>query len=142
MTTSAASPRPFQFGLRSLFLATAAIAVAFGVLNWFGAEALILAVQFSAVIAVLVKSKGTAWREMVFSGSLVALLLLTPAGFDILILPIVAFFASLVAWFVGGLTASEMTRKQSRFLRWSWLLALLWFVFVWIFILPFVFIYF
>src|SRR5258708_1645287 len=56
-----ATDKPFQFSLWSLCVATSAIAVAFGLLKWLGPENLVLVVQFAAVVAVLVMSKGTAW---------------------------------------------------------------------------------
>ena len=83
--------------------------------------ALILAVQFSAVVAILVISRGTALRGVVIMGGFVAILsLLTSA------LPVVAFWTSLTAWFGGALTADAESKRRSFFLRWAWLLALIW----------------
>src|SRR5882672_3853972 len=95
-----ASPKPIQFGLRSLFLATTAIAVAFGVLKWFGPLALVLGVQFSAVIAILVKSKGTAWPGVVIGLTLGVSPLLSPSLHLVRlhVFPGVALLVSFAAW--------------------------------------------
>jgi len=65
-------PKPFQFSLASIFLATAAVGVALGLLRWLGfsdfASVVYVAVQNSAVIAVWVKSRGTAWFGVLNGG--------------------------------------------------------------------------
>jgi hypothetical protein len=119
--TTPAAPEPFQFRLRSIFLATAAVGVALGLLHWFGAVALILAVQFSAVVAILVISRGTALRGVVIVGGFVALYSMLTSEW-----PVVAFGTSLTAWFGGALTADADSKRRSFFLRWAWLFALIW----------------
>jgi hypothetical protein len=128
-----ASPKPFQFSLGSIFLATMAIAVAFAVWHWFGAEGfatlIILMVQVAAIIAILVKSKGTAGRGMLFAGLLVAPVVLITTEFDAS-LDAVLVLASNAAWFAGGFAADRQSRKQSRFVRWASPLAAIWFLVV------------
>ena len=135
--------KPFQFDLRSIFLATSAIAVALGLLKWLGPLAflvlVVLVVQCSAVIAILIKSKGTAWLGVVIPQPMVVFLFIAAALSqfnkvgelpDAALASGTIFWASLAGWFVGGLTASEATRKQSWFLRWSWLLLVIWLLLV------------
>jgi hypothetical protein len=127
MASPNAAHKPFQFDLRSIFLATSAIALALGVLKWFGPDTfvafVILEVQCSAVIAILVMSKGTAWRGVVFAGLTMALLaMVTRPPFLIVLI-----WVSLVAWLGGGVSADAETRKRSRFVRWAFLLGLAWF---------------
>src|SRR5258708_27613434 len=102
--------KPLHFPLWSLFVATSAIATVVGMWDGFGPETLIGSVQFWAVIAVLVKSKGTAWPGVVLVG-LIAALFSAFTHFEML--DEVAFLASLAAWFAGGLTAREATRGES-----------------------------
>jgi len=66
--TSQKNTKPFQFGLRSIFLVTSAIAVAFGVLKWLGPKEFLMAVflttPIQAAVAILLKGKGgwySAW---------------------------------------------------------------------------------
>jgi hypothetical protein len=122
------SPKPFQFGLRSIFVATAAVGMALALLKWLGPAdftgLVFLAVPCSAAIVVLVKSKGTSWPGFVLPG-LLSLILLAPG----VPRPVILFLAGCLAWGGGGMTASEATRDQSRFLEWSWLMALVWFLF-------------
>src|SRR5260221_1225503 len=102
MTSPDAAPKPFQFRLRSIFLATAAVGVAFGLLRWLGLAILvILAVQTAAIIALFVKSNGTAWRGMVCAGLVVALLLLASNGFKVPLDGIV-LIARLTTCIAGG----------------------------------------
>jgi len=129
MTPSDPAQKPFQFGIRSLFLATSAIAVALGVLHWFGPAPLILAVQFSAVIAVLLKSDGTAWRGVLIAGPSAALLMMYLSEFNLSFLGVV-LAASTAAWFGGGLAADAESKRRSRFVRCAWFLALIWFLVV------------
>jgi hypothetical protein len=125
MTSPDETQKPFQFGLRSIFLATAAVGVAFGLLKWLGLLALILAVQFSAVVAVLVLTKGTAWRGVVIGGSLAAVfILLFPPRIELL--HTIALWASLLAWLGGGFAADTKAKRRSHFLRWTWLLVSVW----------------
>jgi hypothetical protein len=126
------TPKPFQFGLRSIFLVTSAIAVTLGVLKWrlgpLGFAGLVIAtVQCAAVIAVLAKSKGTAWPGFIVPGLSVPFVIV---AYGARASVVALFFASLAAWFGGGLTASEATRERSWFLEWSWLLSLIWFLLV------------
>jgi hypothetical protein len=126
MSSPEAVPKPFQFRLQSIFVATAAIAVALGLLRWLGPMYLSLVVQFTAVIAVLVTSRGTAWRGVVILGTSAALLSLLIPGPKSEFLPTGAFWASFAAWFGGGTAADTESKKRSHFLRWSWLFALVW----------------
>jgi len=120
-------PKPFQFSLASIFLATAAVGVALGLLRWLGfsdfASVVYVAVQNSAVIAVWVKSRGTAWFGVLNGGLTAALLLIVLSELH------ASFFsaycwASLGAWFGGGLAADAEAKRRSPFLRWAWLSAL------------------
>jgi hypothetical protein len=129
------SRAPAQFSLRSLFLATAALAVILGLLRWLGPAGfdlfLIVAVQCSAVIAVLAQSRGTAWPGVVIAGLFVGFAVLFLVAFhnfddDEVMFPLFLILASFAAWIGGGLAASQATKKQSSFLRLSWLLALVW----------------
>lgn len=128
MTSPGSATRPFQFRLRSLFLVTSAIGIALGVLKLrlgpLGLVGLVIAtVQSSAVVAVLVKSRGTAWPGFVVPGLSVPFVIV---AYGARASVVALFFASLAAWFGGGLTASEATRERSWFLEWSWLLSLIW----------------
>jgi hypothetical protein len=117
---------PAQFSLRSIFVATSAVGVALGVLNWLGPFCMILAVQFQAVIAVLMMTRGTAGRGVVIGGTIASFLLI-PVPHDEL-LAAVAFWASLSAWLGGALVADAESMRRSLFLRWTWLLASVWFL--------------
>ncbi len=59
--------KPFQFRLRSIFLVTAAVGVALGLLKWLGPRGLLTVVFFTAPIAataaILVKNKG-GWASL------------------------------------------------------------------------------
>ncbi len=70
LLSSDSAPEPFQFRLRSIFLATSAVVAALGVLMWLGPFYMILPIQCGAVIAILVKSKGTAWRGVLIGAKL------------------------------------------------------------------------
>ena len=66
--------KPFQFGLQSLFVATLAIALALGLLNWRGTRAFFALMLFSApfavTLAILVTCKGgwtTAWGYFILT---------------------------------------------------------------------------
>ena len=118
------APEPFQFRLRSIFLAAAAVALALGVLTWLGPFYMILAIQFGAVIAVLVKSKGSAWRGVIIGAILGGSLSLDYLHVEKLLDG--AFFSSLAAWVGGGFAADDETKRQSLFLRWAWQSALVW----------------
>lgn len=133
MISPDAAPKPFQFSLGSIFVATAVVGIALGVFNWLGFEACILVVQLAAVVAILVKSRGTAWQGVVILGSLVAFPMLISARFQVASFVAIASWASLAAWFGGWFTADAETRKRSRFVRWAWLLGLIWFWFVFVF---------
>jgi len=123
-------PKPFQYGLQSIFMATAAVAGAFGVWHWAGEASFILTVQLSAVIAVLVKSKGTAWPGVVLGGLLVLMvILLLQLGVRTSVF-LWSFWGSLAAYLGGGLAANAETKKHSRFLRWTPLIVLAWFLFL------------
>lgn len=113
-----------------MFLATSAIALSLGILKWFGPVALILSVQIAAVIAVLVLSKGTAWRGVIIGGFVAAVpFVLNSIELNLAFVTVgILWIASLGAWFGGGLAASKSTKDRYRFLRWSWLLASVWFV--------------
>jgi hypothetical protein len=124
MASPDVAPKPFQFGLRAIFLAVTLIALALGELKWFGFPCF-MTVQFAAIVAILVKSDGTAWRGMVIVGVLTTLGLLILDDFHTPVIGVV-FVASLAAWFGGGFTADKETKEQSRFLRWAWLLAFVW----------------
>jgi len=119
--------KPFQFDLRSIFVATAAVGTALGVFKWFGLGAFILVVQFAAVVAILVISGGTAWRGVVILGSLVAFPMLISTRFQVESFVAIAGSSSLAAWFGGWFAADAETRRRSRFVRWAWLLGLIWF---------------
>ena len=125
--------KPFQFGLRSIFLATSAIAVTLGLLHWLSPFGfflfVIVAVQCSAVIAVLLKSDGTALRGVLIAGPSAAVLIMYLSEFNLSFFGVIVA-ASVGAWFGGGLAAYAESKRQSRFLRWAWLLALIWFVIV------------
>jgi hypothetical protein len=118
---------PTQFSLQGLFVATAVVGVALSVFKCFGLFTMILSVQCAAVVAVLFKSRGTAWPGVVVMG-------LAPALFVMLLsrlgIPFygVLFVASLGAWFGGGIAADIESKRRSAFLRWSWLFALIWFL--------------
>jgi len=127
-TMTPSEAKPFQFRLRSIFLATAAVGMALGLLKWLGPVIwMILAVQSAAIIAVLVKSRRTALRGVVFTGLVVAVLLLVSneAPFDVVLV-----LASFSAWFAGTFAADAKSRKESRFVRWASALAALWIVFI------------
>jgi hypothetical protein len=53
---------PFQFRLRSVFLATAAVGVALGLFKWLGRDGFsalaLLTVELGAMVAILLKGKG------------------------------------------------------------------------------------
>ena len=132
--------KPFQFELRSIFLPTTAVGVAFGLLRWLGPFGfflfVIVAVQCSAVIVIMIKSKGTAWPGVVIPGVFVAVLFIAAAlkqfnevG-ELLDPTLAILFASLAAWFGGGLAASEAAKSRSLFLRWSLPLQFAWVVIV------------
>jgi hypothetical protein len=118
--------KPHQLRLQSLFLSIAAVAVVLGLLKSLMridlVQLLILGVPCSAVIAVLVKSKGTAWKGVVFPAIFPTICL----SFDRIDAFVVVFCASLVAWSAGALAASKATKEQSGFLKWSFLFALVW----------------
>jgi hypothetical protein len=128
-----ASTSPFQSGLRSLFLATAVVAVALGLMEWIGfrdfASVIFLPVQCLAVIAVLVRSGGTAWFGVLNGGLTAALLVIVLSEFDASFLN-ASCWASLAAWFGGGLTANAEAKRRAPFLRWAWLSASAWFLIV------------
>jgi predicted permease len=67
MTSPDATPKPFQFGLRSIFLVTAAVGVALGLLKWLGPRDFLTVVfftaPFAATAAILVKTKG-GWASL------------------------------------------------------------------------------
>jgi len=122
-------PKPFQFGLRSIFLATAAVGVTFGLLRWLGpgisAFVFILAVQCAVVRAILVISKGAARTSVVTGGFWGGAVGLMFVGLGIpFILCVLPFFVSLGAWFGGGLWAAYNGR--SLFLRWAFSLLFAW----------------
>src|SRR5258708_6146611 len=125
-----ATDKPFQFSLWSLFVATSAIAVAFGLLKWLGPENLVLVVQFVAVVAVLVMGQGTAWPWVVGPGLFAAVVVFTLSHFHVLAVP---YWASLAAWCGGGLAADAESKRRSRFLRAAWQLALIWLAIVLVF---------
>jgi len=87
---------------------------------------MIVGVQCEAVIAVMMMTRGTAWRGLVIGGILAPFLLI-PVPHDEL-LPAVAFWASLSAWLGGALVADAESMRRSLFLRWTWLLASVWFL--------------
>jgi peptidoglycan/LPS O-acetylase OafA/YrhL len=125
--------KPFQFGLRSIFLATSVIALTLGSWRWFGSEAffavLILAVQCAAVVAIGIKSRDSAWSNMVavgLLGLLAALLALMAAHREWRACFVTFYFWTLAAWFLGGLAADKAAKRKSRFLRWALPLAVLW----------------
>jgi len=133
MTSPDAAPKPFQFSLGSIFVATAAVGMSLGVFKWLGLDAFILVVQLAAVVAILVKSRGTAWRGVVILGTLVALPMLVSCNFQIQSFVTIACWASLAACFGGWFAADAETRKRSRFVRWAWLLGLIWFWLIFVF---------
>jgi len=126
--TSQENTEPFQFHLGSVFLITSAIAVAFGLLHWFGPDAfslqVMMAVQFVAISAILVTSKGTAWPSVATCGLIAAAIVQVSTGFEFQHLPHIFYWASFAAWLGGGLAADAESKRRSRFLRWAWLLAL------------------
>ena len=130
-TETTTPKKPIQFGLRSMFLATAAVGVALGLLEWLGfsdfASVVYVAVQSSAVIAVWVKSRGTAWFGVLNGGLTAALLLIVLSELHASFLSVYCW-ASLGAWFGGGLAADAKAKRRSPFLRWAWLTALAWFL--------------
>jgi hypothetical protein len=121
------APKPLQFGLRSIFLATSAVGLALGVFKWLGHDIFVLTVQLAAVVAILVKSRGTALRGVVILGTLVAFPMLGLAHFHVESFVVIGTWASLAAWFGGWLASDAEARKRSRFVRWAWLLGLIWF---------------
>ena len=125
------SQKPFQFGLRSIFSATSVVSLALGLLKWLGPTTfvglVIVAVQSSAVITVLVQSRGTAWLGMVIGGSFAALHVVVLSDLHAPF-AMILFFTGYGAWFGGGLGASEETKRRYRFLRCSWLFAAVWFL--------------
>jgi hypothetical protein len=68
---------PLQFRLRSLFLATAAVGLGFGLFRWLGREAFaalaILTIESAAMLAILLEGKGR-WALL----ALMCVLLLVP----------------------------------------------------------------
>jgi hypothetical protein len=122
--------KPLQFSLGSIFLATSATAVAFGLVYWFGPEVAILVVQ-SAVIVAVAKRKRTAWMSSVILGLFVAF----PTLFsghrrlaDWLVL--VVFWVSLPGLIALGRATDGGPKLRCRSLRWSWLLPYVWFLIV------------
>ena len=89
-----------------------------------------MAVQFVAVIAILVTSKGTAWPSVAICGLIAAAIVQISTGFEFQHLPHILYWASFAAWLGGGLAADAESKRRSRFLRWAWLLALMWFLLV------------
>jgi hypothetical protein len=133
MTSTEAAQKPFQFGLQSLFVATAAVAAVLGLSNWLGLDAFFLLVilpfQFAMVIAILIMSRGTAWKGVVLFGLTAAIFALVLERIEVVFSwRGVVFLASFAAWYGGGLTASPQTIQQSVFLRRAPLLALAWFL--------------
>jgi len=125
MTSPDETPKPFQFGLRSIFLATLVIAVGTVVLKCLGPWNFILLVQFVAVITMLVISRGAAWPGVLLGG-IAGAILGGNAGHGTLVLGPMLFFASLAAWFGGGIVANKSNIGQPFFVRRYRLVALLW----------------
>jgi len=140
MASPDATPKPFQFGLRSIFIATSLIALAFGLLQWLRQDALslkltvaviaVVVTQCAAVIAILIISKGTAWPSVVAFGLFAAFYIQFVNRFSYTYLPAILFWTSLSAWFGGGSGADVEFKRRSRFLRWAWIYALIWFMIV------------
>jgi hypothetical protein len=80
MASTDSAPESFQFRLRSLFLVILAVAVALGLYNWLDRESFsalaILAVEFAAMVAILLKGKGR-WAL----AALICVILLVPVTF-------------------------------------------------------------
>lgn len=121
---------PFQFELRSIFLATSATAVAFGFVKWFGPEVAIMVVQ-SAVIVAVAKRKRTAWFSSVIFGLFVAFPTLF-SGHRHLVdwLLLVVLWVSLPALIAFGRATDGEPKLRCRSLRWSWLLPVVWLLIV------------
>jgi len=121
MTSPDPAPRPFQFGLRSIFLLTSAIAVAFGLLHWIDLESLLAyTVPCAIVIAILVRNTGTGKQSEIIVLLIIVLFTLNLVGFNV---PGVLFWACLAALFFGGFAADAKTKYR---------LALAWFVIVYV----------
>ena len=121
---------PFQFELRSIFLATSATAVAFGFVKWFGPEVAILVVQSVFIVAVA-KLKRTAWFSSVIFGLFVAFPTLF-SGHRHLVdwLLLVVLWVSIAMLLAVGPTTNGEPKLRCRSLRWSWLLPVVWLLIV------------
>src|SRR5260221_727551 len=121
--TSPSPEKPFQFDLASIFLVTSAIAAILGLLHWLGphvfALVVIPAVQSAAVVAILTKSKGTAWPGVLFPALFVAVVFFFNGLSHVWVLHLLYFWATISAWIGGWFWASQETKHQSRFLRWA-----------------------
>jgi hypothetical protein len=137
--------KPFQFGLRSIFVAMTGTAVALGFWTWLGPVDFLwwsahvvdsaatiailvkssflwwsaLAVDSTATIVILVKSKGRAWPGVFVGGLGVAFFVLTVKEFEARFLSSALWFGSLAAFCGGALASDAESKKHSRFLRWA-----------------------
>ena len=119
--------KPFQFDLASIFLATSVVALAMGLLYWFGSGVMILVVQ-TAVIAVLAKRRRTAWMDIAIFGVFFAFpcLFSDRRSSDWFLL--VAFWLMIPGLVVMRPKSGAEPNCRSRSLRWSWLLPYVWLV--------------